>query len=150
MLHSFLKGVGCIHVVVLTGALFAFSSWADTPEGLTAERAAAVEQRVRERWQAQIERDFEQVWEFSTPTFRGIFPKSMYVHNFSYAVDWELTSIEIVNYDADAAVVSVAVGVMSQPTKQVSSASRALGPVPITIREKWIFADGEWWHSTNE
>ena len=137
-------------MALFVGGLSASPGWADTPEGLSPEQEAALEQRVRERWQVMIEKDFEQVWEFSTPTFRGIFPKAMYVHNFSYAVDWELTSIEVVNYDAVAAVASVAVGVMSQSTKQVSSASRALGAVPITIREKWIFTDGEWWHSTNE
>jgi hypothetical protein len=44
----------------------------------------------------------------------------------------------------------VVAGVMSKSTKQTSAASRALGAVPTTIREKWIFTDGEWWHSTNE
>lgn len=150
MLHYYMKSFRVVLLAVLIGVLTGLPAWADTPPGLTAEQVAALELRVRERWQALIERDFEQVWEFSTPTFRGIFPKSMYVHNFSYAVAWELTSIDVVNYDANAAVASVAVGVMSQSTKQVSSASRALGAVPITIREKWIFADGEWWHSTNE
>ena len=150
MLHYFTKSFRLLLLAVLVGTLAGSPAWADTPSGLTPEQEAALEQRVRERWQALIERDFEQVWEFSTPTFRGIFPKSMYVHNFSYAVAWELTSIDVVNYDANAAVASVAVGVMSQSTKQVSSASRALGAVPITIREKWILADGEWWHSTNE
>ncbi len=123
---------------------------ADTPAGLSAEQAAALEERVRERWQTLIDHDWAKTWEFSTPTFRGIFPKSLYVHNFSYAVQWELTSVEVVDYDADAAVASVVAGVMSVPTKQTSSASRALGALPTTIREKWIFTDGEWWHSTND
>lgn len=105
---------------------------------------------MRERWEALNARDYDSVWEFSTPAFKAVFPKAMYGLNFSYAVDRELTSIEVVNYDAVAAVASVAVGVMSRSTKQASSASRALGPVPITVREKWLFADGEWWHSTNE
>ena len=137
-------------MALLVGGLSASPGWADTPDGLTPEQETALEERVAERWQAMIDKDFSRVWEFSTPTFRGIFPKSMYVHNFSYAVAWELTSVEVVHYDASAAVASVAVGVMSQSTKQASSASRALGAVPITVREKWIFADGEWWHSTNE
>ena len=150
MLRNYSKSVQACLLALCLAATIVPLSRASTPEGLTPEMAAALEQRVRERWQAMIVRDFEQVYEFSTPTFRGIFPKAMYVHNFSYAVEWELTSIEIVNYDAVAAVASVAVGVMSQSAKQVSSASRALGAVPTTIREKWIFTDGEWWHSTNE
>jgi hypothetical protein len=35
---------------------------------------------------------------------------------------------------------------MSKPTKQTSTASIALGALPITIREKWLIADGQWWH----
>lgn len=150
MLRNYSKVFSDTALALSLGGLVFFAGTVSALEGLTPEQEAALEERVAERWQAMIVRDFEQVWEFSTPTFRGIFPKSMYVHNFSYAVEWELTSIEVVNYDAVAAVASVAVGVMSQSTKQVSSASRALGAVPITIREKWIFADGEWWHSTNE
>ena len=149
MLHNYLSYFRIL-VVLLVGGLSASLGWAGTPDGLTPEQEAALEQRVRERWQTLIEKDFDNVWQFSTPTFREVFSKSMYVHNFSYAVDWELTSIDVVNYHADAAVASVAVGVMSRSTKHVSSASRALGAVPITIREKWILADGEWWHSTNE
>ena len=147
MIGNFPKMVQCLLLVV---GLAAFPSWSEPLEGLSAEREAALVQKVRERWQAKIEKDFERVWEYSTPTFRGIFPKSLYVYNFSYAVGWELTSIEVVNYDAVAAVASVSVGVMSLSNKHASSASRALGPVPSTLREKWIFTAGEWWHSTNE
>ncbi len=142
-----------MHGIVLASLLMVLlvpAGWSAAVDGLSPAQSAALEQRVRERWQALIAMDYDRVWAFATPAFRAVFPKSMYVHKFSYAVERELTSIEIVNYDADAAVASVAVGVMSQSTKQASSASRALGPVPITVREKWIFADGEWWHSTNE
>ena len=125
------------------------AAFADTSE-LSAERAQALEQRVRDRWQTLIARDFGGTWEFSTPTFREVFPKSLYVEKFSYMVDWELTEVEVLNYDAGAAVASVAARVMTAPTKQTSTASQVIGAVPITIREKWIFIDGEWWHSTND
>jgi hypothetical protein len=108
-----------------------------------------LEQRVRERWEAKIARDFDTVWEYATPNYRKVFPKHMYRLNFSYALDWELTSVEVINYDADAAVASVAVRVMSIPTKQTSEASRLIGATPVELREQWIFIDGEWWHSAN-
>jgi hypothetical protein len=109
-----------------------------------------LEQRVRERWEAKIARDFDRVWEYSTPNYRRSFPKSMFALQFSYARDWELTSIEVVNYDGAAAVASVAVGVMSIPTKQTSAASIALGTIQDTIREQWLFIDGEWWYGTSK
>ena len=60
-----------------------------------------------------------------------------------------MTAVEVVNYDAAAAVASVAVRVMSRPTKLTSTASRAIGAVPVTINEQWMFIDGKWWHSAN-
>ncbi len=108
-----------------------------------------LEQRVRERWQAKIDRDFDRMWEYATPEYRKIFPKHLYRQSFSYALDWELTSVEVIHYDADAAVASVAVRVMSIPTKQTSEASRLIGATPSELREQWIFIDGEWWHSAN-
>jgi hypothetical protein len=73
----------------------------------------------------------------------------MFVKKFSYAVNRELTGVEVTNYDARAAVASVAVRVMSSPAKLTSAASIAIGAVPVTINERWMFIDGEWWHSAN-
>ena len=73
----------------------------------------------------------------------------MYERRFSYMVEWELTSVEVVNYDAAAAVASVAVRVMSRPVKQTSAASKAIGAVPTRFVEQWILQDGEWWYSAN-
>ena len=118
-----------------------------TPDELSAEQASALEQRVRGRWQTLVARDFGKAWEVSTPNFREVFPKSLYVQKFSYMVDWELTGVEVVNYDADAAVASVAVRVMSKPTKFSSAASKAIGALPATIIEQWILIDDVWWYS---
>ncbi len=106
-----------------------------------------LEQRVRARWQALEVRDFDRVWSFASPNYRKNFPVKLYSYNFSYAVEWELTSIEVVHYDAGAAVASVSVRVMSKPTKQTSVASQAIGALPVTFHEQWIKVDGEWWHS---
>jgi hypothetical protein len=38
---------------------------------------------------------------------------------------------------------------MSKPTKQTSSASVAIGAIPTNLRERWIFAEGQWWFSAN-
>ena len=107
-----------------------------------------LEQRVRDRWATLSAKDFGKAWEYSTPNYRRNFPKELFMRNFSYTVDWELTGVEVVNYDADAAVASVAARVMSKPAKQTTSAS-TFGAIPITFRESWIFREGEWWHSAN-
>ncbi|RLA49019.1 MAG: hypothetical protein DRQ97_02285 [Gammaproteobacteria bacterium] len=119
------------------------------PEQLSEQQAAALEQRVRARWQTLVDREFEQTWEFSTPAYREAFPKRLYPLKFSYAVEWELTGVEVLHYDAQAAVASVAVRVMSKPTKQTSAASVIIGAQPVTIREQWVHIGEEWWYSAN-
>ena len=116
---------------------------------LSEKQRAALEARVHARWEAMVARDFERVWEFATPAYREVFPRELYPLRFSYAVEWELTSIEVLDYDARAAVASVAVRVMSKPVKLTSAASRAVGAVPVTFSEQWILIDGQWWYSTN-
>ncbi len=115
---------------------------------LTEADIAQLEERVRARWQTLEAKDFGATWEYSTPTYRALFPKRLFVNKFSYAVDWQLTGVEVVNYDADAAVASVAVRVMSKSTKQ-TAVSAKFGALPSTIRENWVLTDGEWWHSAN-
>jgi hypothetical protein len=119
------------------------------PAELTEEQRSALEQRVEQRWQALVARDFASAWEYTTPAYRGIFSKQLYVRKFSYATEWELTGLEVVNYDSAAAVASVVVRVMSKPTKLTSSASVAIGARPRSFRERWILEDGQWWFSVN-
>ena len=116
---------------------------------LTAEQIQALEIRVEERWQARIAHDWGKAWEYSSPAYREVFPKHLYVKKFSYTADWELTGLEVTNYDPLAAVASVVVRVMSKPTKQTSAAAKALGPMPRELHERWILIDGEWWFSAN-
>ncbi|MFV0478772.1 MAG: hypothetical protein ACK5ME_13195 [Parahaliea sp.] len=114
---------------------------------MTPEFSQTLEQRVQARWQARIGRDYEKLYEFSTPNFRRVFPMQLYVKGFSYGLDWELTEVEILNYDGGAAVASVAVRVMSKPAKQTSQAAFRGGAVPMTIIEQWLYVDGQWWYS---
>jgi hypothetical protein len=137
---ALLGGVVLVCTMVLTTAC-------DQQETLSDEQIRALEDRVYARWQTKIARDFEKTWEFSTPSYREVFPQKFYPFRFSYAIEWELTGIEVLDYHRDAAVASVAVRVMSKPTKFTSAASRAVGAVPVTFVEQWILIDGEWWYS---
>lgn len=120
------------------------------PKTLTEDDKAALLKRVNERWHSIVQKDFAATYKYTTPKYREVFPKALYVNKFSYGVDMQLTGVEVLNYDARAAVASVAVGVMSKPAKQTSVASNALGALPLTINEKWIFVEGEWWHSAKD
>jgi hypothetical protein len=135
--------------LLLLTILLAPAGWAGPVQGLSADQVTALEERVQQRWQALAARDYAAAYEFSTPVYRSVFPKDLYVLQFSYAVERELTGVEVLNYDASAAVASVAVRVMSKPIKLTSTASQAIGAVPVTVHEKWMFIDGEWWFSAD-
>ena len=116
-------------------------------EGMTDDEQARLLERVESRWRALEQRDFGAAWEFTSPAYREVFSKSLYEKKFSYMVEWELTGVEFLTYDADAAVASVAARVMSKPVKHTSAASAALGAIPRKQVEKWVFVDGQWWFS---
>ena len=149
MLRKQFTFVGGAFLALLLGLALAPSAWAAPPEGMTAEQVAALEQRVKERWQALSAADYGRAWEFSTPNYRSVFPKELYVLQFSYAVDRRLTGVEVLDYDAAAAVASVTARVMSKPLKQTSEASVAAGALPLTSREKWMLIEGQWWYSSS-
>jgi len=149
MLHKYPGLVNALLIALVASCLVTSPGRAAVPEGLTADQVDALEQRVRERWSALSSRDYAKAWEYSTPLYRSIFPKDLYVLQFSYTVERELTGVEVVNYDAPAAVASVTARVMSKSLKQTSTASQAFGAVPVSVHEKWMFIDGEWWFSAD-
>ena len=143
-----LRIVRFMALAMLSVGLIACASQS-APKSMGPEERAALTSRVTERWQAMEAKDFAKTYDYSTPNYREVFSKALYLNKFSYSVDWELTGVDIVNYDARAAVASVAVRVMSKPAKQTLSAS-IFGATPITLNESWIFVDGEWWHNARE
>ena len=145
MLRNVIAGLATLLAVSLSGC----AEQAQESTELTPEQREALEIRVEERWQARIAHDWGKAWEYTSPAYREVFPKQLYVKKFSYTANWELTGLEVINYDPSAAVASVVVRVMSMPTKQTSAAARALGPMPRELREKWILVDGEWWFGAN-
>lgn len=149
MLAVFVSGIFKAIVAVAILVLLGCEGTA-TPSGeLSKSQQKELVTRVDQRWQARIAGDWGKAWEFTSPAYREVFPKQLYVRKFSYAVQWELTGVELLNYDASAAVASVVVRVMSKPTKQTSAASVAVGAIPRELREKWIFESGKWWFSTS-
>lgn len=127
-------------------ALTLLAGCAGAPRMTDVEQARLLD-RVEARWKALEQRDFGAAYEFTSPAYREVFSKSLYEKKFSYMVEWELTGVEYLTYDADAAVASVAARVMSKPVKHTSAASAALGAIPRKQVEKWVFVDGQWWFS---
>jgi len=139
---------GCLKGIVSLLLLVSVSAWT-AAEGLSEARIEQLEARAEARWEALEARDWARAYEFLSPAYRAVFSREMYAQKFSYMVEWELTGLEVVAYDAPAAVASVTVRVMSRPVKQTSAASAAIGAVPTRSVEQWILSGGEWWYSAN-
>ena len=119
------------------------------PPRLSEDQTSRLLQRAEERWAALSKHDWARAYDFLSPAYRAVFTREMFFQSFSYQLDWELTGVELVAYDAGAAVASVAVRVMSRPVKPTSAASAAIGAVPTRTVEQWILSDGKWWYSAN-
>ena len=135
-----------IATLFLAGILM--TACASNPAENESVRAELLE-RVESRWEALVARDWNRAYAYTSPAYRSVFSPELYRQKFSYQVEWELTSVEFLNYDRRAAVASVAVRVMSRSVKQTSVASAALGSVPSNLVEQWILRDGQWWYSAN-
>jgi hypothetical protein len=131
--------------VLILVVLATIGGCASSPQ-LTENDKREILARAEARWNALEVRDWAAAYSFTTPAYRSVFTEAMYKARFSYMVEWELTSVELLNYDARAAVASVAVGVMSRPVKPTSAASQALGATPVRIVEQWVERDGLWWY----
>lgn len=128
--------------VLFSGVLAACSA----PRELVGSDKHELIQRVTARWQCLERNDYGCAYQYSSPTYRAVFTQKMYERRFVSMLERRLTGVKLVAYDRNAAVASVDVGVMSRPSKYTTSASRALGALPSTISEKWIWLDGEWWY----
>jgi len=114
--------------------------------GLSEKQQAALVNRVEEKWRAMERRDFAAVYEYTTPNYRKVFSKHMFLNKFGHGIQWQLTGVDVLNYDAEAAVASVGVRVMSGPTTQTLSVHGS-GVIADTVKEQWLLIDGEWWNN---
>jgi len=113
---------------------------------LTQEVQDKLVERIERRWEFYAVRDYEGAWDFSTPEYRRIFPRESYYKNFHGLLEFELTGVRLLAYDASAAVASVAVRVMISPRPGAPAASLALGKTPTTIDERWKLVGGNWYY----
>ncbi len=113
---------------------------------ITDELKQLLVERVERRWDFYSARDYSGTWEFSTPEYKRIFPRESYYKNFYGLLEYELTGVQLLAYDADAAVASVAVRVMISSRPGAPAASLALGKSPTTIDESWKLVGGSWYY----
>ena len=116
------------------------------PEKLSESKKTVLIQRVSDRWQCLERNDYACAYEFTSPAYRRVFSREMYVNRYFSQTEHVLTGVKLVAYDRDAAVASVRVGVMSGPLKNTPSASRGIAVTPLSLDEAWLRSGGKWWY----
>jgi hypothetical protein len=116
------------------------------PEKLSESKKTVLIQRVSDRWQCLERNDYACAYEFTSPAYRRVFSREMYVNRYFSQTERVLTGVKLVAYDRDAAVASVRVGVMSGPLKNTPSASRGIAVTPLSLDEAWLRSGGKWWY----
>jgi len=105
----------------------------------------ALEQRVADRWDALVARNFELAYTYETPSFRQVYDLAQFKARFGERVKWAGASVRAVN-DLGNGVAEVTVRLRYE----------AVVPIPgmdvqrheAVLKEKWLQEGGAWFHVT--
>jgi len=120
--------------VALLGGCATTSS--DTPE-------EAVSQRVQERWNLLLKKDYEKAYTYLTPAQRAIVTSQGYSGKFGQGAEWvsaNLQSVTCDNQERCNAIVQIKTNVMAKGFS---------GPITTRATEVWVKDEGNWWFHQN-
>lgn len=104
------------------------------------QQPESLEQRVKARWDALIERDFEEAYKFNSPEYRKIYTLKDYKGDFGTKVRWTGADVVSTSVEGNSATVRIQIAYKTaMPDGRVVDASRYLS-------EKWVRKDGNWWY----
>jgi len=116
------------------------------PEALSAEqkkRDSLLRDRVAKRWDALVERDFAQAYQFETPALRATKTVDEYTKGFGPLVRWHGATVDRIHYRApETADVTVRLD-YSFPDPGGGADVRTTG----YLTEQWSFREDTWWRS---
>ncbi|MBC9070387.1 hypothetical protein IAI53_00220 [Thauera sp. CAU 1555] len=104
------------------------------------ERIAA---RAQQRWDALVDGAAERAYEFETPAYRETHSLKLFRSRLGSAVSFIGAEVKEVVVDGDVADVRI---FMAYHTL---GADGSLIRVDRPVRESWVRAGGEWWHSSS-
>jgi len=101
-------------------------------------------ERVEQRWNALIKRDFAAAYTYETPAYREENSPERFAAQFGARVSWHMATVKQLRYDrGDEATAAIALNYsFDLPTDEVAQTTSR-------IREQWVRVDNEWWHRDN-
>ena len=101
--------------------------------------------RVQERWNAVIKRDFAKAYAFETPEYRKTNTAEQYAAQFGVMVKWHMATVKEVRYDRATEAEVVIILDYSFPLGSDETA-RTSGE----YKERWVFVGDQWWRQRVE
>lgn len=127
------------------GLLLAMLAGCAGPGGFSASPETAVQARANQRWQFLLAGKFDDAYQLLAPGYRAVKSADAYKNDLSTAVRWvsaEAVSVDCQSADACAAKIKL-------EAKPVLRAGPAPANIVTHFDEKWVRADGQWWHFPN-
>lgn len=128
------------------GLVLALASGCAGINATSASGESAVKARATQRWQLLIAGKFNDAYQLLAPGYRAVKSADAYRDDLSPSVKW--VSAEIVSVScASAESCDAKVKLEARPVFPGTSFGR--NNIVTHFDEKWIRADGQWWHFPN-
>ncbi len=103
-----------------------------------------LEPRVQGRWDALIDKNFEQAYQYFSPAHRRLFPLQHYLSSTGSSVNWLSSEIIDIKINEERAEVKVRmVSTLDLPM----GVGDDFGQFTKDLRETWLWVDGQWWYT---
>jgi len=103
-----------------------------------------LEPRVLSRWNTLMDGEFEQAYEFFSPSHRKLFPLEHYLSNTGSTVQWLSVEVESIKFDGNRASVLVA---LEHRLILPMGVGDDFGKIGKDIVETWLWVNGQWWYT---
>lgn len=118
-------------------------AWAANADIVSAERDHVLRQRVHERWDALMKKDYATAYQFEMPVFRSAYSLQEYQRGFGDDIVWEKVEVDRLLFQGDD-VATIYLNMQYHPAKHVMEG--VMPKITSMMTEKWILVDGQWWH----
>lgn len=103
-----------------------------------------VKLRAQDRVNLLKSKDFSKAYQYLSPSYRALNTEENYRSSFGGGAEWvEPTVTRVECADAERCIAEVKLGVLV--------VARGFGgkPLPTTLREIWVYENGQWWFQQN-
>jgi len=102
-----------------------------------------VKRRAGERWQALIRQDFDAAYTYLSPGYRAMRSLELYKsRDFGRRVHWKAAEVKAVSCEPEVCTAQVDVTYVYLGKIEALAGQETVAP----MTEKWVLAEGQWWH----